>query len=222
MALQKKLKRSKATSSASPKIPPKKPKLSKSRPPEPPVSPIVEKIKARIEKTKADILSSTSSNPIETPPPVLTPAEDTELEKLRKKSEHKKKYERENYHKNIKGKKGKKARPEMSKAGVLALLRLPFQVGGSITGYTGEPINPAIEEPLAESAMQVLHDFGFEAVQKWVNLGVFAALYGTCGLGWFRGMQTWAQEQRRAALAQKEGKISDIPRADTPKSAEAV
>lgn len=175
---------------------------------------------AKIQESKKVILGSISSNP-ETPPPAAGPIipPDTDLEKLRKekdaeyKKDRQKKYDKKSYSK----KKG--VHPTPTKEGILALLRLPFQVGGAITGFNQEPIHPAIEEPLAESALVVLQDFGFEAFQKWLNLGVFAALYGTCGLGWFKGMQEWAKEQQRAALEAKQDKIHDIT---PPKSAGAA
>lgn len=217
MASSNRSKISRKKSSASGKAPPKKrgpykPRASR--------TPLAQALKKKIAEKTEGILDSISSP--ETPP-VDIPAPDSDLEKLRKEKDlldKQKEYDSKSYSKKKGGKsKSKQPRPTPTKEGVLALLRLPFQVGGAITGYTADPIHPAVAEPLAESAMIVLQDFGFEAVQKWINLGVFAALYGTCGLGWFQGLQEWGKEQRRAALAAKEGKIHDIT---PPKSADAA
>ncbi len=128
------------------------------------------------------------------------PAPDTALESLRKETEEKDKPEEKADGK----RKSHKKKPTYTKEGILALLRLPFQVAGAITGYVQEPIPPVIEDPLADSAMQVLNDFGFEVFSKYLNLGVFAALYGTCGIGWFKGFQGFqAEKAARAAEARK-------------------
>lgn len=207
MALLKKLKNSRKKSSDLVKAPSKKRGPYKPRATR---TPLAKALKERIaEKTEA-ILDSTSSP--ETPL-INAPAPDSDLEKLRKEKDlldKQKEYDLKSYSKKKGGKKGKQPRPAPTKEGVLALLRLPFQIGGAITGYSADPIHPAVAEPLAESTLVVLQDFGFEALQKWINLGVFAALYGTCGFGWFQGLQKWAKEQQRAALAAKKGKIHDI------------
>lgn len=187
-------------------------------------SPMVEKLRAKIQETKEAIHGSISSN---SPAPATNPEpipQDSALEKLRKEKEKADYADREKVRKSKQTKKRGRptARPAPTKEGVLALLRLPFQVGSAITGYAADPIHPSIEEPLAESALAVLNDFGFEAFQKWINLGVFGALYGTCGLGWFKGLQDWTEEQRRAALAAKKDKIHDIPPAPPADAAKAV
>lgn len=205
MPLKKKLIPSRKKSSAQSRKPPPPPK------PDPEKKPLLQQIKEK----GADVIRDLTSDS----------ALDTALETVRKESEQEKEQEnrggkygprgpykpRDGSPRDGSKKKSHKKKPTFTKEGILALLKLPFQVGGAITGYMQEPIPPVIEEPLAESAMQVMNDFGFEVFSRYINLGVFVALYGTCGLGWFKGFQAFQAEKARAiAEAKKPKEKADV------------
>jgi len=120
----------------------------------------------------------------------LTSSPDSDLEKTRKKFETQDGPDSQKPKKERKKRK-KKSDPKFTKEGTLALLRLPFQLAGGVTGFTFDPIAPEIQEPLSESALQVIKEFGFEVASKYINLAVFIALYGTCSFTWFNGYKQY-------------------------------
>lgn len=85
---------------------------------------------------------------------------------------------------------------------ILPLLKLPFAVSGEITGYKYEM--PKDYGPiLQKTGAQIIKDFGIEAVSKWVHLGIFAAIYGSCVFTWLKGtrlhMEMQALEMQKTA-----------------------
>lgn len=107
---------------------------------------------------------------------------ETPLEETRKKIEGEQESKKRGPYKKVGSK--KKTAPEFTAEGVIALLKLPYQLAGGFTGFDFNPIKPEIETALAASALQVIKDFGFETASKYINLAVFIALYGSCGMTW--------------------------------------
>ncbi len=94
------------------------------------------------------------------------------------------------------------AKPLFDEKDILPLLKLPFAVSSNITGYKYEM--PKDYEPiLKKTGAQLVKDFGIEAVSKWVNLGIFAGIYGSCVFTWLRGTKEHMELQAREIMAKR-------------------
>lgn len=74
-----------------------------------------------------------------------------------------------------------------------------------LTGFSYDPIQPPIDQPLAESAVIVAQEFGIDYLEKWGNLAVFVALYGTCAADWFTRFKQYRVEDQIIKLPESLG-----------------
>lgn len=83
---------------------------------------------------------------------------------------------------------------------ILTLLKMPFMIAGHATGFEYE-IPKDYYDMLGETGAQVMADFGPEITTKWLSVGVFGMMYGSCWFEWLKGFKAFKEEEARAAAA---------------------
>lgn len=108
------------------------------------------------------------------------------LDDLREEKKKEAKKPKEEKKKDGRGRKKKEKPVPVTDAAILELLKLPFFGAGVVTGYFDPaPIPKDAETQLVASGRIIMDEFGLEAFGKWINIGVFAGLYGLCGYQWY-------------------------------------
>lgn len=85
---------------------------------------------------------------------------------------------------------------------LLNVMKVPFQVGGAVTGFHFDPIPKENEKAIADAAAATLREFGFGASEKYIHLTVLVSLYGTACLTWVFGY--FAHQREKVEKAKKE------------------
>lgn len=85
-------------------------------------------------------------------------------------------------------------------------------MGEHLTGYHHE-LPKEYHDVLGETGAEVMKDFGADITTKWLNVGIFAAVYGMCGFEWLKGLRDFKEKEAAEAEKKKKkqaGKVVEI------------